>query len=130
MSAEPLRNRAETAGLLSELADKPRSSGVDVRLGDAGAAFMGHLVAEYPGHLAIAFTPAGRGIGYATADSVPLVVGDAIHAAGTDMAQQQLTEALTRWNRDNRPGLSGLTPRFTPHDNGWRVSPETAPATR
>lgn len=126
-SAVALRGQPEVARtLLQDLVRRPRTETAPFQ-GDDLSAVLAHLAATRPDGLAAAFTPLGRGIGYATASSVALLVGGALMSVGTGEARDLLRARLDEW-RDRRPRLDEVVAWCVPVDGGWRVvlSPDRA----
>lgn len=127
LSAVALRGRPEVArAFLHDLVRRPRTETAPFQ-GDDLSAVLAHLAANRPDDLAAAFTPLGRGIGYATAGSVALLVEGVLVSVGTGEARDLLRARLDEW-RDRRPRLDDMVARCVPVDGGWRVvlSPDWA----
>lgn len=76
---------------------------------------------------ASAGTPHGRGLGVATLNSVAVMTGGAILAAGSAEASDELTALHTRWAALGKPGHADLAIAFLRADDGWLVRADYGP---
>lgn len=67
----------------------------------------------------------GWGIGTAAPDSVAVSLSSgALLTAGADAAREELTKALSDWQKLGEPGFASLASTFVADEGGWAVRPQ------